>query len=88
MCVLHVLTTGTGTDIENSDGDNDNKDCSPTTQQFIQESMAKGLPIITFNYSTEEIVQKRPNTNCFQTPGMNDPLRPLPQEEVLTLWMI
>ena len=39
--------------------------------------MAKGLPIITFNYSTEEMVQKRgderPNKNCFQTPGMNDP---------------
>jgi hypothetical protein len=55
-------------DIENGDGKNDNKDCSPTTQQCIQESMAKGLPIIPFNYSTEEIVEKRrekrQNKNC------------------------
>ena len=32
---------------------------SPTTGQFIQECLAKGLPIIPFNYSTAEIVEKR-----------------------------
>ena len=32
---------------------------SPTTGQFIQDCLAKGLPIIPFNYSTAEIVEKR-----------------------------
>ena len=32
---------------------------SPTTGQFVAECLAKGLPIIPFNYSTAEILEKR-----------------------------
>ena len=32
---------------------------SPTTGQFVQDCLAKGLPIIPFNYSTAEIVEKK-----------------------------
>ena len=35
------------------------EDCSPTTKQFVEDSLAKGLPIIPFYYSTAEIVEKR-----------------------------
>ena len=63
-------------DIESGDDNNNDIDCSPTTQQFIKESMAKGLPITPFNYSTEEIVEKRrekrQNKHCFQTTGLSD----------------
>ena len=34
-------------------------DYSPTTGQFVQDCLAKGLPIIPFNYSTAEIVEKK-----------------------------
>lgn len=34
-------------------------DHSPTTGQFVAECLAKGLPIIPFNYSTAEIVERR-----------------------------
>lgn len=34
-------------------------DHSPTTGQFVAECLAKGLPIIPFNYSTAEILEKR-----------------------------
>ena len=37
-------------------------DYSPTTGQFVAECLAKGLPIIPFNYSTAEIVEKRRQT--------------------------
>ena len=33
--------------------------CSPTTRQFVEESLAKGLPLIPFNYSSADIVEKR-----------------------------
>jgi len=49
----------------------DSHECSPTTKQFVEDSMAKGLPIIPFNYSTAEIIEKRlqmrKTKNCFQT---------------------
>ena len=34
-------------------------DYSPTTGEFIQDCINKGLPIIPFNYSTAEIVEKQ-----------------------------
>ena len=33
--------------------------CSPTTKQFVQDSLAKGLPLIPFYYSAADIVEKR-----------------------------
>jgi hypothetical protein len=33
--------------------------CSPNTKQFVEDSLAKGLPLIPFNYSSADIVEKR-----------------------------
>ena len=33
--------------------------CSPNTRKFVEESLAKGLPLIPFNYSSADIVEKR-----------------------------
>ena len=49
--------------IQDQDRDTSEQDwpleSSPTTRRFVQESLAKGLPIIPFNYSSAEIVEKR-----------------------------
>ena len=45
--------------IENETDNDDSADCSPTTKQFVEDSVARGLPIIPFYYSTAEIVEKR-----------------------------
>jgi len=40
----------------------DNKEsltCSPNTRKFVEDSLAKGLPLIPFNYSSADIVEKR-----------------------------
>jgi len=44
---------------DNEDDTNVSDDCSPTTKQFVEESLAKGLPLIPFCYSTAQIVEKR-----------------------------
>ena len=33
--------------------------CSPNTKQFVEDSLAKSLPLIPFNYSSADIVEKR-----------------------------
>ena len=38
---------------------NDSNTFSPNTRQFVQDSLAKGLPLIPFNYSSADIVEKR-----------------------------
>ena len=32
--------------------------CSPTTQQFVEDSLAKGFPLIPFHYTSLDIVEK------------------------------
>jgi len=44
---------------DNEDDTNESDDCSPTTKQFVEESVAKGLPLIPFYYSNAQIVEKR-----------------------------
>jgi len=44
---------------DNEDDTNESEDCSPTTKQFVEESVAKGLPMIPFCYSNAQIVEKR-----------------------------
>lgn len=52
-------------DQEDSDSNNNedtatqyNRACSPTTQQFVEESIAKGFPLIPFHYTSLDIVER------------------------------
>ena len=66
---------------EEEEVDEESPPSSPTTKTFVEESLAKGLPIIPFNYPTFVIVEKKiSDARAHQAPS------PLPGPPLFSSW--
>ena len=52
------LSQTTDSDKETEAGEAMIRPCSPTTQQFVQDSLARGFPLIPFHYTSLDIVER------------------------------